>query len=113
VEADAAIRGRLIAQRSAVLARLAALTSDFDGIVAAAGGAADDEHDPDGTTAYERQHVAALIEATRARLAEVDGALARLAAGSYGICARCGHEIAAGRLAARPAATTCIGCAAG
>jgi DnaK suppressor protein len=113
VEGYAAIRRRLVAERSAALARLAALTSDFDAIVADAGGTADDEHDPDGTTAYERQHVAALIEATRAGLAGVDDALARLAAGSYGICARCGSQIAPGRLTARPAATTCIACATG
>jgi len=37
--------------------------------------------------------------------------LARLAAGSYGVCERCGQPIGEARLAARPAAVLCIGCA--
>jgi RNA polymerase-binding transcription factor DksA len=37
-------------------------------------------------------------------------ALARLADGSYGIGQACSQPIGAARLAARPAARTCIGC---
>ncbi|MEZ5233420.1 MAG: hypothetical protein R2749_12045 [Acidimicrobiales bacterium] len=36
---------------------------------------ADDEHDPDGTTAYERAQINSLARITRARLAEVDAAI--------------------------------------
>ena len=36
--------------------------------------------------------------------------LARLADGSYGICQACGQPVGAARLAARPAARTCIRC---
>ncbi|MFC5983603.1 TraR/DksA C4-type zinc finger protein [Knoellia sp. GCM10027209] len=38
-------------------------------------------------------------------------ALARLEAGSYGICERCGEAIPGERLEARPVARTCVGCA--
>jgi DnaK suppressor protein len=48
----------------------------------------------------------------RGRLTEVRRALARLAQGLYGRCARCEAEISAGRLAAVPDATTCMRCAA-
>ena len=73
---------------------------------------ADDEHDPEGATiAFERQQVAALIEAARRRLADVDAALARREAGGYGVRESCGGPIAPERLAARPAARSCIGCA--
>ena len=73
---------------------------------------ADDEHDPEGATiAFERQQVAALLDSARRRLADVDAALERRTAGSYGICATCGRAIAPERLAARPAARTCIDCA--
>jgi DnaK suppressor protein len=41
-------------------------------------------------------------------LGEVDRALEKIAAGSYGRCDVCGAEIAAGRLEARPWATRCI-----
>jgi RNA polymerase-binding transcription factor DksA len=73
---------------------------------------ADDEHDPEGATiAFERQQVAALLDQARRRLADVETALERRAAGSYGICETCGRPIAPERLAARPAARTCIACA--
>ena len=47
----------------------------------------------------------------RAERAEVDAALGRLAAGTYGRCVRCGGPIAADRLDARPSTPVCIGCA--
>jgi DnaK suppressor protein len=105
----------LIAQRSALLAQAASLRADLAGMVAAAAGAnTDDEHDPEGATiAFERAQTAALLERTEARVTELDRALDRLAAGTYGTCVRCGRPIGADRLAARPDATTCISCAAG
>lgn len=107
-------RELLTAERAAAAAAISALTRDFDGIVDAAYAVAtDDEHDPDGATiAFERAQVAALLERARGRLADVELALARIADGSYGACQRCGQPISAGRLAARPAASTCIRCAA-
>jgi DnaK suppressor protein len=73
---------------------------------------ADDEHDPEGATiAFERQQLAALLDQARRRLADVEAALERRAAGGYGICESCGRPIAPERLAARPAARTCIDCA--
>jgi RNA polymerase-binding transcription factor DksA len=109
------VRELLEAERAAATAAISALTRDFDGIVEAASSAGtDDEHDPEGATiAFERAQVASLLERARGRLAGVDLALARVADGSYGRCARCGEPIAAGRLAARPVASTCIRCAAG
>jgi RNA polymerase-binding transcription factor DksA len=106
-------RKALVAARERALARLASLEREFGGIVDAARGVgADDEHDPEGATlAFERQHVAALADAARGDLAEIQAALARLADGSYGNCQVCGARISAGRLAARPAARTCVGCA--
>ena len=102
----------LAAARDSAQARLAARERDFGGIVAAARDAGtDDEHDPEGATlAYERQHVAALADAAREDLAEIQAALARLADGSYGTCQACGQQISPERLAARPAARTCVGC---
>ena len=44
----------------------------------------------------------------RQRLAQVDQALARIAAGTYGICDACGKPIALARMEANPVATLCI-----
>ncbi len=104
---------RLADERAAALAQIEALTREFDGVVAASRASnADDEHDPEGATiAFERQQVAALLDQARRRLADVEAALARRDAGDYGTCEACGRPIAAERLAARPAARTCISCA--
>ncbi|TDD19150.1 TraR/DksA family transcriptional regulator [Kribbella turkmenica] len=106
-------RELLTAQRQQALRRLASLTDDFDDVVAASRDAnADDEHDPEGATiAFERSQVTALTQQIRTQLAEIDAALGRLAAGTYGLCERCGQPIAAARLEARPTARTCITCA--
>jgi DnaK suppressor protein len=103
----------LESERQATLRRLSALERDFADIVESAGQAnTDDEHDPEGATlAFERQHVAALLDQARDYLREVDAAQSRLAAGQYGLCAHCGQPIPAGRLAARPTATSCVTCA--
>jgi RNA polymerase-binding transcription factor len=103
---------RLAGERASTEARLVSLRRDFDAIVSSSASAADDEHDPEGSsTAFERQHVAALLEQAEEHLAEIARAEARLADGSYGRCEKCGRPIAAERLAARPAASTCIACA--
>lgn len=60
------------------------------------------------------QAQAMALETERRReqeLHRIDLALARLDAGEYGLCVRCGEEIPARRLALDPAAPTCIGCA--
>ena len=100
-------------ERAAALAQIETLTREFEGVVAASRASnADDEHDPEGATiAFERQQVVALLEQTRRRLADVEAALARRGSGGYGICETCGGTIASERLAARPAARTCIDCA--
>jgi len=93
--------------------RLADLTRDYAGIIAASVGSnADDEHDPEGATiAFERSQVGSLVEQGRDRLAEVDAALERARTGAYGVCVDCGQPILRDRLEARPTARTCVPCA--
>jgi len=109
----ATVREVLRAERQATLARIGALAGELDDIVtASAGSNIDDEHDPEGSTiAFERAQIATLLREARAYLRELDRASARLEAGGYWACERCGGPIAEERLAARPAARTCVGCA--
>lgn len=108
-------RTRLETARHEALRRIAELEHEFGGIVASAADGSsggDDEHDPEGATvAFERQHIAALLSQARAHLAAVEAASRKLDAGSYGLCDVCGEPIGAARLAARPAALTCVRCA--
>lgn len=109
------VRSRLEAEREAVLTRLARLTGDFDAVVAASRDSnADDEHDPEGATiAFERSQLGTLVRQVRDHLGDVEAALRRLDAGTYGVCESCGGTIGEDRLEARPVARTCIRCAEG
>ena len=107
------MRDALHLERARAASQVEALAAEWDALVAASEDSnTDDEHDPEGATiGFERAQLTAVLEATRRRLAELDDALARLAAGSYGACERCGAPIGDERLAALPATRRCIACA--
>ncbi len=50
----------------------------------------------------------AILHRLEERKASVDAALAKIAAGTYGVCEKCDKEIEEKRLMADPAAATCI-----
>jgi DnaK suppressor protein len=114
VRRDEGLRQFLVVERAEMAERVAALRGDLDRLIQSSVGAnVDDEHDPEGVTiAFERAQSAALLAASRQRLAGLDDAIARLAAGTYGSCQTCGQPISADRLVARPATPTCLACAA-
>jgi DnaK suppressor protein len=107
------IRGLLTADRERTRELIGSLTQNVSTIVEASRLiATDDEHDPEGATiAFERSQTSSLLASAAAHLVDVDAALERLDAGSYGRCEHCGASIAPDRLLARPAARTCITCA--
>jgi DnaK suppressor protein len=73
---------------------------------------ADDEHDPEGSTlSSEWSRIEGIRRGLSARLEENMQAMARLTAGTYGLCTRCAGKIGAARLTARPSAGLCIDCA--
>lgn len=85
---------------------LSALTRDREGAND------DDEHDPDGATlSTEWSRLTGLVDAAESALQQVDDALVRLDAGTYGVCVDCGRPIPDARLRARPFAVRCVPCA--
>jgi RNA polymerase-binding transcription factor DksA len=64
-----------------------------------------------GQVTAERGEVDALATSLLEGLHDVDDALAKFAAGTYGKCESCGEEIAETRLEAMPSARLCITCA--
>jgi DnaK suppressor protein len=74
---------------------------------------ADDEHDPDGSTAsLDQARDVALLEQTERTLSELAEAQRRLASGTYGVCESCGRQIPPARMLARPETRSCVACAA-
>lgn len=72
----------------------------------------DDEHDPEGVPlSAEWSRLTGLIDSAHDELQQVDDALARMDAGTYGVCANCGKGIPAARLRVRPFAEYCVPCA--
>src|SRR5438477_12656665 len=59
----------------------------------------------------ERGEAEALAKSLQETLSEVENALSKFEAGSYGTCENCGQPISPARLEAKPAARHCINCA--
>jgi DnaK suppressor protein len=75
----------------------------------AVGDAGDDPADA-GAKTFEREHELALTHNARELLAQNERALARIEAGTYGVCESCGEPIGKARLQAFPRATLCVAC---
>ena len=79
-----------------------------------AGQEASDEGSDDivdrANNAYSRELLFSISDGERHTLLRIEEAIARIDAGSYGVCTNCGREIRAGRLRAMPWARYCIDC---
>jgi RNA polymerase-binding transcription factor DksA len=64
-----------------------------------------------GQVTAERGEAGALAGQLNETLAEIDDALVKLDAGTYGVCESCQQQIGEARLQAMPAARLCISCA--
>ncbi len=53
---------------------------------------------------------AALLDALKAKVSDIDSALTRIDSGTYGFCSNCGEMIDTDRLAILPTATLCLSC---
>lgn len=74
------------------------------------GDASGDDPADRGTASAERETAATLSDHARRLLADIDEALRRIDAGTYGVCASCGENIGYDRLEAIPAAALCVTC---
>jgi DnaK suppressor protein len=63
-----------------------------------------------GTATFSKELDMSLGENVRELLTQVDGAIARIDAGVYGVCTKCSKKIDPSRLKAMPAADMCIQC---
>ncbi|MFF0305884.1 TraR/DksA family transcriptional regulator [Streptosporangium sp. NPDC004379] len=72
-------------------------------------GAGDDQADA-GARTYEREREIALTLNSRDLVAQNERAIARIDAGTYGVCESCHKQIGKERLLAFPRATLCVAC---
>ena len=73
----------------------------------------DEESGEGDTLNVERERDLALSAQARDAVVEIDRALAKMDAGTYGVCERCGHPIPKARLKALPYAALCVACKSG
>jgi RNA polymerase-binding transcription factor DksA len=103
-----ALRARLVAGRERILHRVGQVDGDLQSL---------HEHvrPSELEEGAQERHLAEILnhlgERDRRELAAIDAALARLAAGAYGICPTCEEPIPPARLAVLPTARTCVECA--
>jgi RNA polymerase-binding protein DksA len=68
-----------------------------------------DQHPADqGTETFERERDISVLQRVEAQLEEVQAALERIEAGTYGVCELCGRPIGDERLEAMPMARYCL-----
>jgi DnaK suppressor protein len=109
-------RSLLTAEREASLHQAEALRAEADQLaeeMEPGDTQFDEESGEGGTLNIERERDLALSAQARAAVDEIDRALARIDAGSYGVCDQCGQPIPKARLKALPAATLCVACKSG
>ncbi|WP_413753795.1 TraR/DksA C4-type zinc finger protein [Streptomyces sp. R-74717] len=103
-EARAVLSSEIMRLRSELEAASAALA----GLMRDSGdGAGDDEADT-GTKNITREHEMSLAANAQEMLDQTERALARLDAGTYGLCEVCGNPIGKARMQAFPRATLCV-----
>jgi len=91
-----------------VRADLEQIIREADALVAAREAELDEDTEDSNESEADREE--ALVDAALERKADAEAALARLEAGTYGVCIDCGDKIVEDRLSFRPEAARCLPC---
>lgn len=103
------LRQELLDERATLVDQVADLDAEADVNNWREGGFDDDPADA-GSASFERETAQSLSNHARRLLSQIDDALRRMEAGTYGTCERCGKPIETERLEALPHATLCMEC---
>ena len=106
------IRALLLIEQARTAERVEKLDAEIAALTRARRGSVDDdEHDPDGEPLSARWSLlAGLLESAHDDARQIEAALRRHDAGTYGVCARCGERIPQGQLEVRPFRERCVAC---
>jgi len=100
---------RLKKEKKQLTEKLEQLTADRHSLAGREGGPFG-KREEGGNEAFELEKGLALEEKLRNTLTEIDCALEKYKAGTYGLCNACGRPIEIARLEARPQASLCLEC---
>jgi DnaK suppressor protein len=109
-------RAQLVAERAEYVDQAESLRMDAEALAEdmEPGDIQFDEESGEGDTLnVERERDLALSAQARAAVDEIDRALSKMDAGTYGVCERCGNPIPKARLKALPYASLCVACKSG
>ncbi len=104
------LRTKLEHDRAQVLERMELLRADSEDAGETREGSPFGKREEEATETFEFEKRMVLESSLRATLAEMDHALEKFEAGTYGKCEKCGWNIEQERLEARPQASLCMGC---
>ena len=98
-------------QRDRLEQKKAELSDRVSKIEADIGKGLDADLEEQATQLENQEVLAELVKEAQGQLPQINGALARMADGSYGRCGVCGKQINIQRLEANPYANDCMSCA--
>ncbi len=104
------LRTKLEHDRAQVLERMEVLRADSEDAGETREGSPFGKREEEATETFEFEKRMVLESSLRATLSEIDHALEKFEAGTYGKCENCGQDIEQERLEARPQASLCMGC---
>jgi DnaK suppressor protein len=103
------IRDALLEERTMLLGQVEELDAEAD-VKRWRDGGFDDDPADSGSASFERETAQSLSRHARGLLTEIDDALRRIDAGTFGTCENCGEAIDLERLEALPYARLCLDC---
>ena len=109
-ELAAPFKALLLSKRLSLLEQLASLRGGATGRAEASAEHFSQPEDSSAQLNTERELEFALDAHESAELNQVQAAIDRLEAGTYGVCIDCGTDIAVARLQASPEAARCLAC---
>ena len=106
----AAVRKQLVDELSEMRSAYDVSMRDLDNLQrSSTDGAGDDQADA-GSKTFEREQEQSIAANRLDLMTQIEHAIERIEAGTYGFCERCGKPIPKARLQAFPAATLDVGC---
>jgi DnaK suppressor protein len=106
----AEVETELLSEADRLRAEIGVAENDIADLLRDSGEGAGDDQADTGTKNFEREHEMSIANNSRDMLSQTERALARIAAGTYGVCESCGQPIGKARLQVFPRATLCVSC---